>query len=78
MIVDARGLNCDDSFRRVSSVVSNNETTGGELSVLVDSEKNSQLISGFAEIVLGCDVETEEMRGLYIIKIAGTSCQAGR
>jgi len=71
MLVDARGLDCNNSFRRVSNIISNNEAIGSEISVLVDSEKDGQLIKGFAEIVLGCSVEIEEMRGLYFIKIAG-------
>lgn len=71
MIVDARGLDCNNSFRRVSNILSNNDTIDSEISVLVDSEKDGQLIKGFAEIVLGCDAEIEVMKGLYFIKIAG-------
>jgi hypothetical protein len=74
MIVDARGLDCNDSFRRISNIISDSESTSCEISVLVDSEKNDQLIRGFAQIVLGCDVQTEEMHNLYVIRIAGHPC----
>lgn len=73
MVLDTRGLNYTDSFRRVSSIISgdiNNEIK--EFIVLVETQEKSCLIKGFAEALLGCSASLEEQSNTLFVKISGS------
>ena len=69
MIVDTRGLDYTESFRKVSSMVSSNDTPDRKVLVLVDSLEKSQMIKGFAEILLGCSTTLEKSSDSFIVRI---------
>ena len=73
MLLDTRGLDYSDAFREVSNVVWGASAERKEITVLIDSHEKSQVIKGFAEMLLGCSATLEEARHCFFLKIMGNA-----
>ena len=73
MVLDTRGLDYTDSFRRVSSIVSEDINDNKEFIVLVETQEKSYVIKGFAEALLGCSASLDEQSNTLFVKISGSS-----
>ncbi|MBI4847466.1 MAG: hypothetical protein HY808_02660 [Nitrospirae bacterium] len=71
MIIDARELSFDETFKELSDVVSHGFASRDEVSVFVDAHdcEKLNLITGFVEILLDCKARVVEANGYYILKI---------
>ncbi len=71
MIIDARDLSFDETFKELRDVVSHGFACRDEVSVFVDAHdcEKLNLITGFVEILLDCKTRVVEANGYYILKV---------
>jgi len=71
MIIDARDLSFDETFKELRDVVSHGFASRDEVSVFVDAHdcEKLNLITGFVEILLDCKTRIVEANGYYILKV---------
>ena len=71
MIIDARDLSFDETFKELKDVVSHGFACRDEVSVFVDAHdcEKLNLITGFAKILLECNTIVIEANGYYILKV---------
>jgi hypothetical protein len=71
MIIDARDLSFDETFKELRDIVFNGFASRDEVSVFVDAHEREKLnlITGFVEILLDCKTRVVEANGYYILKV---------
>lgn len=71
MVIDARELSFSETFKELREVVSLGFASRDEVSVFVDANDREKLslITGFAEMLLGCKSRIVEVNGYYILKV---------
>ena len=71
MVIDARDLSFDETFKELRDVVSHGQGGLDEVSVFVDARdcEKLNLITGFAKILLDCNTIVIESNGYYILKV---------
>jgi len=71
MIIDARELPFDETFKELKEVVSHGYASFNEVLIFVDAHDGEKvkLITGFAEILLGCKSRVVETNGYYIVRV---------
>ncbi len=71
MIIDARDLSFDETFKELKDVISHGYAGRDEVSVFVDAYdcEKLNLITGFVEILLDCKTRVVEANGYYILKV---------
>jgi len=71
MIIDARELTFDETFKELKDVVSRGYARFDEVLIFVDANDGEKvnLITGFAEILLECKSRVVETNGYYVVRI---------
>ncbi len=71
MLIDARELSFEETFKALREVVSRDYTSCDEVSVFVDAHDCGKLnfIEGFLEILPECKTRVVEANGFYILKV---------
>lgn len=71
MVIDARDLSFDETFKELRDVMSHGQAGLDEVSVFVDARdcEKLNLITGFAKILLECNTIVIEANGYYILKV---------
>ncbi|MEW6714056.1 MAG: hypothetical protein AB1306_03045 [Nitrospirota bacterium] len=71
MVIDARDLSFDETFKELRDVISNGFAGRDEVAVFVDARdcEKLNLITGFAEMLLECNTIVIEANGYYILKV---------
>jgi len=70
-VLDTRGLDYIDSFRRISNIVSEEVNGYKEFIVLVDTQEKSCLMKVFVESLLGCYASLEEQSNTLFVTSSG-------
>jgi len=75
MVVDARGISFDDAFMSLRMAVTRCNPGEEECMIFIEGHNHEkyQLIKGFAEIVLGCNVLTQRSNGCLKLAVSKDS-----
>lgn len=71
MVIDARDISFNETFKELKDVVTLGFASRDEVSVFIDAHdcEKLNLITGFVEILLNCKTRVVEANGYYILKV---------